>query len=136
MRSPLVSISFPRVAGGRGGGGDAAVGATAGRGGRAAGCVGGGSLAEGPPPDARGGAGALQAASARPGARRVLRADTGVAGVARHGLTPHGAYRSRRGPLHQAPHDGIPPCPRPFSSTWFILARVVFCCNCNYCVFP
>ena len=92
----------------RGGGGDAAVGASAGRGGRAAGRVGRGILAEGPPPDARGGAGALEAAAARPGARRVLRADAGVAGVARLGLTPHGAHRGRRGPLHQAPHDGTP----------------------------
>ena len=104
----LASISFPGVAGGRGGGGDAAVGASAGRGGRAAGRVGRGILAEGPPPDARGGAGALEAAAARPGARRVLRADAGVAGVARLGLTPHGAHRGRRGPLHQAPHDGTP----------------------------
>lgn len=95
-----MSISFHRVAGGRGGGGDAAVGATAGRGGRAAGRVGGWRLSEGPPQAAGGGAGALEAAAARPGARRVLRADAGVAGVARLGLPPHGAHRSRRGPLH------------------------------------
>ena len=117
----LVSIFSSRVAGGRGRGGDAAVGAAAGRGGREAGRVGWRSLAEGPPPDARGGAGASEAAAARPGPRRVLRAHARVAGVARLGLPPHGAHRRCRGPLHQAPHDGIAPCPRPCSCSWLLL---------------
>jgi hypothetical protein len=86
-------------------GGDAAVGAATGRGGRAPRRVGGG-IYEGYPQHARGGAGASEAAAARPGARRVLRADTGVAGMARLGLPPHGAHRRCRGPLHQDPHDG------------------------------
>jgi hypothetical protein len=90
------------------GGGNAAVGAAPGRDGRASGHV-GGSIDERYPPDARGGAGASKAAEARPGARRVLRADTGVAGMARLSLPPHGAHRRCRGPLHQAPHDGRPP---------------------------